>query len=123
MLHDGVYELSYTGGCNSGGALAEYNGEALAVLRNGKILGADRWGGVFSGTYEFDPIAQNDKVRIRIDVPPEGELITGFAAGPGGATLEIVAAVEQRVHSACTRVDIGGEPVDVEFSFIGPLPL
>ena len=121
MLYDGVYGLSYSGGQSRSGGSAGWDGEALAVLRNGKIFGADRWGGVFSGIYEFDPVAQQDKVTIHIDVPPEGELITGFAAGPEGASFEIVAALEQP-SSACTRVEVGGELVDVEFSFIGPLP-
>lgn len=122
MLPDGVYGLSFSGLQARGHGLAGPDGEALAVLRDGKILGSDCWGAVFSGTYEFDPVAQEGKVTICIDVPPEGELITGFAAGPDGATFEVVAALQQPAPTACARVEIGGQVLDIEFSFIGPLP-
>ena len=113
---EGIYGLSFKG------VPVEQGGEALAVLRNGKILGSDCWGGVFSGTYEFDPVAGRNTVQVRIDVPPEGELITGFSAGPEGASLNIVAALGRAAPKASTTVEVAGRPVDIEFCFLGPLP-
>ncbi len=118
MLEDGIYGLQYQ---------AEREGKAgagsgLAVLRAGKVLGSDPWGGVFSGSCEFDAETRRSKVRLQFDVPPEGELITGFCAGPTGAVLDIVGAVEGASPQAATVVDVAGTPVRVELTYLGPLP-
>jgi len=118
MLEDGLYGLKYTTVCEGGSDA----GSALAVLRNGRILGSDPWGGVFVGSCEFDPDAGLDKVRLQFDVPPEGKLITGFSAGPAGAVLDIVAAVEGASPLAATVVEVAGMPVNVELTYLGPLP-
>jgi hypothetical protein len=97
-------------------------GSALAVLRAGKILGSDPWGGVFVGSCEFDPEARHYKVRLRFDVPPEGMLITGFSAGPTGAVLDIVGAVERAAPDATMVVEVAGAPVSVQLTYLGPLP-
>jgi len=118
MLEDGLYGLTYTA-MHDGGADA---GNALAVLRNGTILGSDPWGGVFVGSCEFDPDVGLSKVRVQFDVPPEGTLITGFSAGPAGVVLDIVGAVGGAPPLAATVVEIAGTPVSVEFTYLGPLP-
>ena len=123
MFDEGIYGVTYRGRARNHSCDQDQpGGEALAVLRNGKILGSDRWGGIFSGSYEFDPVAGLNKVHVRIDVPPDGELITGFAAGPKGATFDIVVSLERATPKAAATVSVAGEPVDVEFSFLGPLP-
>lgn len=116
MISEGIYGLSYKGSRH------DQDGEGLAVLRGGKILGSDRWGGVFTGTYKFDPVAEQNMVHVRIDIPPDGELITGFAAGSTGASFEIVAAFGRAAPKSAATVEIAGSMVDVEFAFIGPLP-
>lgn len=129
MLGEGIYGLTFKdprrGVCRAdenGAAALHEDAEALAILRNGKILGSDRWGGVFSGTYFFDPLSGCNRVQVRLELPPEGELFTGFAAGNEGASLEIVAAFDRAETIVVTTVDIAGHPVDVELAYIGPLP-
>ena len=81
------------------------------MLREGKVLGSDPLGAVFTGTYEFGTARQLNKVRLRLDVPADGVLVTGFSAGPSGATLDIVGAFagtsgetgDPRIHSDCRR--------------------
>ena len=119
MLEEGLYGLDYKG---------EYLGEedggtALAVLRNGQILGSDPSGGVFMGSYEYDPVVDLNKVRLSIEVPPERMLITGFSAGPKGATVDIVGAFGRLTPSAMTVVEVGGHPVEVKLTSLGPLPV
>ncbi len=137
MFDDGIYGLTIGGGINVADAQrSPVNAadehcdveveagpvEALAILRDGKILGSDRCGGLFSGTCEFDPVAGLISIKIRVDVPPDAQLITGFAGGPTGATIHISAAVEAATKTASTTVDVAGQPVDVAFAFLGPLP-
>ena len=105
MLEDGIYGLWFAA---SQDGEAE-DGSGLAVLREGKVLGSDPLGAVFTGTYEFDAARQLNKVRLRLDVPADGVLVTGFSAGPSGATLDIVGAFAgtsaetARLHPDCRR--------------------
>jgi len=103
-------------------AHGEDGGRALAILRDGKILGSDPWGGLFTGLYDYDPRDCLDKVRLRFDVPPEGVLVTGFCAGPKGATLNIVGTIERTAPKMVTVVDVSGTPVEVQLTYLGPLP-
>ncbi len=118
MLEDGIYGLRFA---------ASHDGEpedasGLAVLREGRVLGSDPGGAVFTGTYEFDAIRQLNKVRLRLDVPPQGTLVTGFSAGPAGATLDIVGAFAGKPAETTAFVHIAGAPVGVQLTYLGPLP-
>ena len=94
----------------------------LAVLREGKVLGSDPLGAVFTGTYQFDPARQLNKVRLRLDVPADGVPVTGFAAGPSGATLDIVSAFAGTLAETTSFIQIAGAPVGVQIRYLGPLP-
>jgi hypothetical protein len=117
MLQDGLYDLSY----RSGEALAPPNGYGVASLRNGTILGSDRWGGVFSGSYRFDAERGVSEIKVRLNAPPDGELITGLPSGPSGLALDLVAEFKGDSPATSAVVDVGGCSVAVEFSYIGPI--
>lgn len=120
MLDEGLYGLDYwAAGLASSGNEA---GAGLAVLRNGKILGSDRWGGIFEGSYAFDPVKRANTVHVRLQVPPRGELVTGFAAGPKGAMVDIVGSFVRAAPIASTVVSIEGQPVAVKLAYLGALP-
>ncbi|MGL4397314.1 MAG: helix-turn-helix domain-containing protein, partial [Hyphomicrobium sp.] len=57
-LDEGIYRVVYRGADDGEGDTA------LAVLRNGKILGSDPHGGVFMGSYSFD--AENDLNTVHL---------------------------------------------------------
>ena len=59
---------------------------------------------------------------LGFDVPPEGVLVTGFCAGPKGATLDIVGTFERTAAKMVTVVDVCGTPVEVQLTYLGPLP-
>lgn len=118
MMDEGIYGLEYR---------AEFMGEAetgsaLAALRNGKILGSDRWGGVFVGSYDYDPVSERNSVHLRLSVPPEGRLITGFSAGPEGAAIDIVGSFERAAPVTTAVAKVAGHPVEVTMKYLGPLP-
>lgn len=118
MFDQGIYSLHYRGR-----DMAEHDGgNALAVLRNGKIFGSDRWGGVFAGSYEFDAADESTRVHVRIDVPPNGELVTGFAAGPKGASIDIAGKFDRPAPQSISVVEVAGRPVEVQLTYLGPLP-
>jgi transcriptional regulator with XRE-family HTH domain len=117
-LDEGIYGLSYKG---EDAGLVD-GGVALAVLRNGKILGSDRGGGVFKGSYWFDPVHETNRVHVRLNVPPEGQLVTGFAAGPEGAALDIVGSFERAAPVSAIDIEIDGRALEVQLTYLGPLP-
>ncbi len=118
MLDEGLYGLSY---CGREGRPPDSD-EALAVLRNGKILGSDRGGGVFSGSYEFDPVRKTNRVHVRLSVPPDGTLVTGYAAGREGAVLDINGAFERAAPVSTLVVEAAGQPITVQLTYLSPLP-
>lgn len=118
MLKDGIYGLAYA----AGGERMPSEGSALATLRAGHIMGSDPWGGVFTGSCRFDPAQRLSTVELRLNVPPHGELITGFSAGPAGASIDIVAAFEGTAPNLSSVVNVAGRPVRVELIYLGPLP-
>jgi hypothetical protein len=85
MLRDGLYALRFA---------ATHDGEpqeatGLAVLRDGTVIGSDPAGAAFTGTYEYDANRDLNRVRLRVDIAPDGVLVTGFDAGPEGTALEL----------------------------------
>ena len=118
MLADGIYRIQYH--ARAGG---EDDGDsALAVLRDGRIMGSDKHGGMFLGTYRSDPASGHANVNLRFDVPANGMLITGQSGGKRGRSLDIAIAFEPRQGTTKAVVDLAGQPVAVELSFVGPLP-
>lgn len=118
MLIEGIYGFTY-----KGEHMGVLDGDtALAVLRNGKILGSGRAGGMFTGSYEFDGARQVSKVHVRMQVPPDGELVTGYRAGSEGAVLDITGDFERAQPHSTTVIDVAGRPVEITLSYIGPLP-
>lgn len=118
MLENGIYGLRFA--ATHDGEPAE--GSGLAVLRDGKVLGSDPLGAVFTGSYEFDAVRNLNKVRLRLEMPPEGVLVTGFASGPGGATLDVVGAFATTPKETTAFIQIAGAPLGVQIRYLGPLP-
>jgi len=118
MLEDGLYGIAYAAGRER----MPSEGSALATLRRGRIMGSDPWGGVFTGSCKFDAARRLSTIELRLDVPPHGELITGFSAGPAGASIDIVAAFEGAAPKLSSIIDVAGRPVRVELTYLGPLP-
>jgi hypothetical protein len=118
MLENGLYGLRFAASHDGEPA----DGSGLAVLRDGKVLGSDPLGAVFTGTYEFDVARQLNKVRLRLDVPPDGVLVTGFSAGATGATLDIAGAFAGSATDTPAFIQIAGAPVGVQIRYLGPLP-
>lgn len=115
---DGLYHLSYEGRFEP----ADPGGEALAVLRAGRIIGCDRWGGMFEGTYRFDHFSQTNQFHMCLKVPPEGELVTGLKGGPDGSSVEFVVALERATPVASATIEIESRAVDLKLTYLGPLP-
>jgi hypothetical protein len=120
MYQDGLYELSYRSPTASGNDADSL----LMVLRDGKILGSDRWGGVFLGSCVFDDNANQSTISVRLQIPPGGMLITDSIPRPDGDVIDIVFTLSEdgELNTGSAVVDVGGEPVMIEFVYKGPVP-
>lgn len=118
MLSDGLYVVDYAAGLST----PDLAGSGLAALRRGKVLGTDRRGGVFQGWYDYNRETARSHVSLRLQIPPDGELVTGFSAGESGATIDIVAAIEPCADASSLTVQVAGRPLEVKLTYLGALP-
>lgn len=118
MCQDGLYKIVYPSDTQ---LLREFD-EALAVVRNGSVLCSDRNGGVYHGAGVLDADQRCFQVDMTIDVPAGRELVTGFAGGGRGAQAAVVAHLDPRLRNQRSVIHINGAPVEIEISYLGPLP-
>ena len=120
MLKDGVYELFYRAEADPEGGYESL----LLSLRNGNVLGSDRWGGVFTGRCDFDIGANQHRVNVRLLVPPGGMLVTDDAPRMLGDQIDVAVTLgrSREISSGFGLVDVGGQRVRVELQFKGPVP-
>jgi hypothetical protein len=123
MMCEGLYNVEYKlFSSDQNAETGDARGSALAVLRGGKILGSDPWGAVFLGCYTFDPVDNVEEVLVRLHVPPQGELVTGFSAGAEGAVLEIAGQLQPGELAARAVAEIAGRSIELTMTYIGALP-
>lgn len=118
MLSDGIYRVEY---CAPFGA-EEFSDYALAVLRSGEILGSDKHGGLYLGTYEGEPATGRERIRLRLEIPLGGVLVTGDAHSQAGDFIDIEAAFDKQTAPYRVVINVAGQPVSIELVYIGPLP-
>lgn len=121
MLDDGVYGLTFENHSALGVNGASSYGDGLAVISGGRILGSDRYGGVFRGRYHYDDVCGEAVVEVRLAIPPHGVLLTGLEAGPNGAFVDVSGRFRPPSPVSSTVVDVSGMPLTVELRFVGPL--
>lgn len=118
-IKDGVYELFYR--CQNQPPHAGSD-SLLLVMRQGQLLGADRWGGLISGRCRFDEPSGRHHFEVIFDGPPDGVLVTGAAPPATTRSIELVTDVAGW-DKATGTVDLFGESVSLELQYCGPLPL
>lgn len=117
-MNEGLYGVDCIAATSTIGASV-----GLAVLRDGRILGADQCGSVFVGSYEFDGRNAVKPVRIWMTMAYEGGVITGLWAGRQDALMDIEAALEQVTPSREATIDRTGRLAGIKLTYIGPLPV
>jgi hypothetical protein len=117
MFRNGIYKVCYRSPHDDD----DFSEHALAVLRDGQIIGSDRLGGVFTGAPRCGSAA-DDCISVDLTVPPGGELVNGFVAGPAGATIQIKTRLDPEKIAQVAVIDVAGEPVEIQLIYLGPLP-
>jgi transcriptional regulator with XRE-family HTH domain len=119
-VHDGLYSVRYRPIASS--MMPYENGDGIAMLKAGHIVGSDAGGGKFEGTYRFDSSRQTFHFRVWLRIPPEGQLMTVLDAGQAGSLVEVVADLERPDPFASTVAHINGRPLNLTLAYLGPLP-
>ena len=117
-FQDGVYELFYRHDDVSNPS----SDSLLLVMRQGQLLGADRWGGLISGHCRFDPSTGRHRFDVVFDAPAHGTLVTGNAPPSAAQPIELVTDVPDTGRATGT-IDLFGASVTLELQYRGPLPL
>jgi hypothetical protein len=121
MFRNGIYKIDYRNPLEDGGACDD----ALVVVRDGKIIGADRHGGIYTGEPRCFAASKNgpeESIALQLTAPPGGELINGITAGPAGASFELTGRFDPALDRQTTVIDVGGAPIELVVSYLGPLP-
>jgi len=116
MFRNGIYRIDYR---NPNDDVAA--DDALFVVRDGSIIGADRHGGVYSGS-QFRTTGALDGVRVQMTAPPGGEFVTGAIAGPDGAVVDIMSKLDPACNFQTATINVEGDPVEISVAYLGPLP-
>jgi transcriptional regulator with XRE-family HTH domain len=118
-VHDGLYSLRYR---PQGHPLASgVEGDGIALLKAGRIVGSDTGGGKFEGSYRFDSTRQTFHFRVWLRVPPQGQLMTGLETKHAGSLLEVVAEFDRPDPFSSTVAHVEGRPLAVTMAYLGPL--
>ena len=114
MLKDGLYELLYRSDTP-----AAASDSLLIMLRDGKVLGSDQWGGVLFGECRYDRDTGRHGVNVRLQVPPGGILITDPTPRPEGCIIDIKMTLNDADEGGSGVVDVAGQPVRIELVYKG----
>jgi len=115
---EGIYRVSYRGTARG----EQESDTAVAVMRSGRIVGADRHGAVFRGSYDFNPALGTNNVHLRLEIPSGAMLVNGISGGTKGMVIDITAGFKRATPTAKTVVNVAGAPIEIELAYIGPLP-
>jgi transcriptional regulator with XRE-family HTH domain len=103
MIENGLYKIDFTG--NQGW------GDGILILQNGIIAGHDVGDVQYDGRYSFNGKSSTNTLELTIAVPPHGELVTGFVAGPAGAKIPVVAECGRPAPECEFVAFVGGKKV------------
>ena len=118
MLQDGLYELFYRADAAPGLG----SDSLLLALRDGNILGSDKWGGLLTGRCEYLIGPLEHHIHVQLYVPPGGILVTDDTPLPTGCAVDLDLRFGNYADFASGLVEVAGQQVRVELLFKGPMP-
>ncbi|HCH72309.1 MAG TPA: hypothetical protein DFK19_10300 [Ochrobactrum sp.] len=94
---------------------ADGYGVVLFVFRGASIVGVDAGGVKFDGTYAQDSVTKAYQGKIRVEAPPNIELVQGVNTGANGLSYEVPFSMpENFLEAPFIRVDTPFGPVHIK---------
>jgi hypothetical protein len=111
---EGIYVMYFTGSVGSG--------EALLMLKNGTIAGADTGGGIYDGSYTPEAGGTLD-VSVRLTLPPGTSLVTGASVGVTPMVIDLPAKLPKNFgNGQAIALKTPTGPINVLFKKLRDLP-
>lgn len=118
MLENGLYDLSYRLEAETSAP----TDTALVILRDGTVLGSDKWGGVFEGSCLLDPQSGRHLLDVMFRLPPGGVLVTATEPSVDGELIRVVAELSDSDGRQSFVASVVGQPVRFFLDYRGRLP-
>ena len=115
-MKDGLYELFYRAASSPEGSFESM----MLVLRSGRILAADQWGGVYLGRCDYNAKTRNHHIDVQFHIPEGGVLVTDDAPRQSASHIHIDTDIGD--GEGPTRIQIDGREVIMTLKFKGPAP-
>jgi hypothetical protein len=103
---------------------APATGRLILVCRGGRLFGADPKGRVYTGRLETE---RRSVVRLSIltgtyEIPIRRPAMRRLHAQHPNVHVSVTGAIDPSAQVQSTTICVGGRPIDVEITYLGPLP-
>ncbi|MGO9004984.1 MAG: hypothetical protein ACLQIQ_18770 [Beijerinckiaceae bacterium] len=113
-MKDGMYSVEYK---SVGGA-----GNGVLVLENGRVFGADFWGGKYDGEYIYDDTTRLAELRLKIAMAPNATSVLGIKH-PYEWSIDVTTALDPRQESGQLNIVTAmGPEIAARYKYLRPLP-
>ncbi len=111
---EGFYAIYYTGVAGSG--------LGILVLKDGIIVGADAFGGVYDGQYRENASTGMLEGKLKLSMPGGVPLVTGGPASPDPYTIEFPLVLSPDRGDKPVPVNLPTGPINVVFKKLRDFP-
>jgi hypothetical protein len=120
MFVDGIYEIAFARRSRS----IRAGDGAVLICRDGTLFGADPRGRIYRGT--LHPIAKRairkSFLSAFYESPPRSRRTTRNAAAMTRNAVRVSGEIDPSARSQSITIFVGRKAVDIEITYVGPLP-
>jgi hypothetical protein len=113
-MREGMYGLEYSSGSGAG--------LGIITLDNGRVYGADPFGGKYDGDYTYDEVTGLAELRLKLTFAPNTTAVFGIRH-PYEWSIDVTAKIDPRKDEGQTRIATPiGPHIDVTYRYLRALP-
>ena len=113
-MRDGMYGIEY--------ASITGSGAGVMILDNGRVFGADPWGGKYDGEYVIDEKTGMADLNLKLTFAPNAPAVFGISH-PYEWAIDVRTKLDPRADSGRLTIQTPvGPHIDATYKFLRPLP-
>jgi predicted transcriptional regulator len=113
-MRDGMYGVEYTSVAGAG--------VGVLILDNGRVFGADPFGGKYDGEYLYNEVTGLAELRLKLTFAPNAPAVFGIT-NPYEWSIDVAAKIDPRLDSGQTRIATPvGPQIDAQYRYLRALP-
>ena len=113
-MKEGFYRIDYVGTVG--------RGFGIIVLDTQVVVGTDMAGGLYDGTYQFNPDTNMLEAKIKVTIPAGAWLVQGIPAQDKKWNFEFEASFRRETTETPVTVQTPFGPVNVVFRYLRGFP-